>query len=308
MSELELDHAAHIQSVILDVCGALGIVIDGVCTVFLLNEFRYPKSPLRSSYFVILVIGLVVTILSLAMRFQFVFDPRSLETDWRAVTVSIIQWFSQNSLGIWIFILGLNRCTAIMSPRLHTKIWSPLPTSCFIISLFVFPLLLNGYYWSNQRCRFVLWATDEDCVEFQFKNNLITSIANIVIGIITFFFIIFAVFYSREQYGAFSSKNAKIERRLILQTFVSSIFLILLYVTLVVSTKVMTDQKTLIVVQVLANLFFFLHHYPGIIILFCVSPTFRDRFMSFYRITAVLKFLKIGKSADGKTSGKINVY
>ena len=107
---------------ILDSLSITGIVIDTFCTMFLFNEFRYPKSPLRSSYFIMLTIGFVVTIITLLARIFFMSNHMSSEANWESAILSIIQWFSQNTLGIWLFYLGLNRCTAITSPVIHAKV------------------------------------------------------------------------------------------------------------------------------------------------------------------------------------------
>ena len=100
----------------------LGIAIDGSCAIFLFNEFRHPKSPLRTPYFVILVAGLVVIVLSLLTKLIFPIENISSEANWDTILVSIVRWIVQNGLGIWIFFLGLNRCTAIMSPTIHKKV------------------------------------------------------------------------------------------------------------------------------------------------------------------------------------------
>ena len=113
---------AEFERNILDGVGMLGILFDGFCAIFLLNEFRYPKSPLRSPYFVILTPGLIVTVLGLLVRVMYVSEQMPTEVNFKAVVASVIQWFSINALGIWIFILGLNRCTAIMSPALHARV------------------------------------------------------------------------------------------------------------------------------------------------------------------------------------------
>ena len=177
-----------------------------------------------------------------------------------------------------------------------------------IVSIFIFPFIVDCYYWFNPECYFTPWSLDGNCSDYHFKNNLITSIANIVIGMITFLAIIFAVFYSRKNYGASSSKTANLERKLILQTFVSSFFLILTYVAFMVSSKFSHNEKVATIAQYLSNIFFFLHHYPGMIILFFVSSNFRNSFAEFYRITVVWKYINIGKSSGGQISQKIDVF
>ena len=107
---------------ILDGLAAIGIIIDGSCTVFLFNEFRYPKSPLRSPYFIILTIGFIINMLILVARIAFISSNIPPEISWLSIYTSFAQWFSQNGLGICIFYLGLNRCTAIMLPTMHTKV------------------------------------------------------------------------------------------------------------------------------------------------------------------------------------------
>ena len=188
------------------------------------------------------------------------------------------------------------------------QIWTFYPTLCIALSIAIFPFILNGYYWLNVDCRFVPWSMKNNCDQFYFNNSMITSIANIAIGVITFSMIIFAVVHSRKNYGASSSNTAKAERNLISQTLVSSFFLILFHVTFVLSAKFMSYPYIFIIIQYLSNAFFFLHHYPGIFLLFCVSQVFRDRFAKFYRLNAILKLLKVRNFIKIKKLGSVNVY
>ena len=99
-----------------------GILFDVLCAIFLFNEFRYSKSSLRNPYFIMLAPGLVITAIDLIVRLLSLHSEMSDEVNWRSILSSTVQWFSQNALGIWIFYLGLNRCTAITSPTLHSKV------------------------------------------------------------------------------------------------------------------------------------------------------------------------------------------
>lgn len=110
------------NGLLLVVLGIFGILIDGFCSIFFFNEFRNPKSPLRSPYFIMLAPGLFITVFALLTRLIFPTEQISSEVNWETIFVCIVEWFSQNALGIWIFFLGLNRCTAIMSPRIHAKV------------------------------------------------------------------------------------------------------------------------------------------------------------------------------------------
>ena len=159
----------------------------------------------------------------------------------------------------------------------------------------IFPFLINGHYWFNTECRFS--PQSENCSEFYFTYVLISSIVNSLFGTVSFTFIVVSVLYSRKQYTSSTPTAAKIERRLILQTFISSFFLILLTITVMVATLIPHNTKTLLILANLANVLFALHHYPGMIILFFVSPIFRQRCMEFYRINAFLRLLKL-KSAE----------
>lgn len=99
-----------------------GLVLDASCLIFLLNEFRYPKSPLRSSYFVILTFGLVVTVAVIIVRVLFLYDNPPIQGVSKDVISNIAMWIPTNSFGFWIFILACNRCTALISPKYHSKV------------------------------------------------------------------------------------------------------------------------------------------------------------------------------------------
>ena len=104
------------------ILGCLGIILDIPCVIFLFNEFRYPKSPLRSAYFVILSVGLMVLVIEIIIRLLFPGYVFSSELTWISVVSSIYQWFSQNALGYWIFILACNRCSALIAPDKYNKV------------------------------------------------------------------------------------------------------------------------------------------------------------------------------------------
>ena len=99
-----------------------GLVLDTSCLIFLLNEFRYPKSPLRSSYFVILTFGLVMIISVLVVRILFLYDSAFIQGVPKEAIASVFEWIPANTIGIWIFVLACNRCTALIIPAYHTKV------------------------------------------------------------------------------------------------------------------------------------------------------------------------------------------
>lgn len=101
---------------------ALGLIVDIPCAIFLFNEFRYPKSSLRSAYFVMLSIGLVIIVFTIISR---MWIPEALfltEVTWQSVISSFLRWFSQNALGYWNFTLACNRCTALVSLKWHNVV------------------------------------------------------------------------------------------------------------------------------------------------------------------------------------------
>ena len=166
-----------------------------------------------------------------------------------------------------------------------------------MIFLCIFPFIINGHYWFDSKCRFA--SDTEQCSEFQFAHTLISSIVNIFFGTMSFILIVISVLYSRKQYTSSTPTPAKIERRLVLQSFISSIFLILLTITVLISIQIPFDLRTSLILANLANLLFCLHHYPGMIVLFFVSPVFRQRFLEFYKINPVLKFIMLKRSTVG---------
>ena len=152
------------------------------------------------------------------------------------------------------------------------------------ISTFIFPFVINGFYWFNAECRFTLYVASENCSSFRFTNNLVSSIVNIFLAILTFNIIVGAVLYSRKQFTNLTSQTLRAERKLVTQTLVSSIFLALLYLTIFISSYFEQNLSIYFIMESLSTVLFFLHHIPGMISLFVVSPVFRQRFAEFYRV------------------------
>ncbi|KAE9555570.1 hypothetical protein FO519_001241 [Halicephalobus sp. NKZ332] len=109
----------RITESIINIIVRSSIIINILYLVFLVHEFRIPNSPIRSSYFALLMIGMVVTVIN---SFISIGVSVGIYADWFIILLCISNWYSQNELGIWTLILGWNRCTALLSPKIHSKV------------------------------------------------------------------------------------------------------------------------------------------------------------------------------------------
>ena len=168
--------------------------------------------------------------------------------------------------------------------QLSFQIWGALPTTIISVSLFIFPLVVDIFYWFDAECCFTPYKPSDNCYSFRYANALVLLIVNVILGVLTFSFIGVAVVCSRKRFTTLTPQTLRIERKLVVQTFISSYFLILLYITNFVSVFFENDLSAYSLTELLSAILFFLHHYPGMISLFVVSPIFRQRFARFYRI------------------------
>ena len=171
----------------------------------------------------------------------------------------------------------------------------------------IFPLLINGYYWLNEKCRFTPLAIEGECITFQLENMFIAVVTNVCFAVIIFILIVCSVIYSKKRKSK-SSSMTKIENHLIIQTFISSFFLILFYLSLLGLTIYVNEFDILTILDQATDIFFFFQHYPGLIIIFVVSHTFRSRFLQFYRISYIIEKCKSWRKKAIVSTKTVNLF
>ena len=147
------------------------------------------------------------------------------------------------------------------------------------------PFILNAHIIASPICRFInIFQTP--CLETLTKQGHANGgIANIIFALTSLILIIIGVAKSPKT----QTINLKFEKRLISQTLVSSIFLIIMYLCIFLSS-----QNPATEVKALSFCFYLVQYYPSMFLLFIVSPCFRKKFAEFYRLNFIFCTKKIG--------------
>uniref|UniRef100_A0A7E4UWX8 Serpentine receptor class gamma n=1 Tax=Panagrellus redivivus TaxID=6233 RepID=A0A7E4UWX8_PANRE len=182
-------------------------------------------------------------------------------------------------VGIWNTGVCLNRVTAIAMPFKHGMIWSRAMTTVFAILFFVYPLAFQTPFMQNPCWKSV---STSECMAYQNLNMYIIAmsvIGHAVVGVVS---ITMALAYARYR-GWLAARSA--ERKLILQTLVTSLLLIC-----VGTAKMMAMQDyfygNFVRHEILSSIgTILLASYTCAVIggLFLASPSFRQKLVEFYR-------------------------
>ena len=97
----------------------VSIIINILYLIFLAYEFTIPNSPIKTPYFAMLMFGMIFIVMNTITS---VLNSIWIEEYWSDFLFSICNWYALNELGIWNLCLGWNRCTALMSPTMHSKV------------------------------------------------------------------------------------------------------------------------------------------------------------------------------------------
>ena len=98
----------------------IGSGVDLTVSIFLGSEFTKPNSKLKTPYFFMVLMGFQASTVASFLR---ALGVREMENDTLFAKIVIaVRWWSQNALGIWIFFMGINRCTAMSFPMHHTRV------------------------------------------------------------------------------------------------------------------------------------------------------------------------------------------
>uniref|UniRef100_A0AC34QE65 7TM GPCR serpentine receptor class x (Srx) domain-containing protein n=1 Tax=Panagrolaimus sp. JU765 TaxID=591449 RepID=A0AC34QE65_9BILA len=135
-------------------------------------------------------------------------------------------------------------------------------------------------------------VNDPDCTVHQNRSKIISIASNITHSVICFLLSTSIIIGLRFKIGDSPGSNKKkIERRLLLQAFITSIFFNMYNASLLMiekfrdsSTKTAAGAWGFMLSVAAANFTFFLFHYCQIILLIILNPTVREAVFRFYRI------------------------
>ena len=148
-----------------------------------------------------------------------------------------------------------------------------------IILITVFPLIMNCATFGQFYC--ILHSRDSDCIPYKVDLMIRSIIVNTVICGLVIVSVILSVCMSPSV----SETNHKIERRLIVQTTVSSILLCCMFgcysLGLCLSSSGIISSDNALHFYTYGDLFYVIQHYTGIAIILIVCPQFRIAFIKF---------------------------
>uniref|UniRef100_A0A7E4W6E5 Serpentine receptor class gamma n=1 Tax=Panagrellus redivivus TaxID=6233 RepID=A0A7E4W6E5_PANRE len=245
--------------------------------IFLINEFRLPTSPLQNPFYVfIFLFTIYYNFVALGWAINYTgFVPFEMK---RVYNLLILRYYTL-VVGIWNTGVCLNRVTAIAMPFKHGMVWSRAMTTVFAVLFFVYPLAFQTPFMQN-RC----WksVSTSECMAFHNLNMYIIAMSVIGHAVLGVLLITMALVYARYR-GWLAARSA--ERKLILQTLVTSLLLIC-----VGTTKMLAMQNyfygNFVRHQILSSIgTILLALYTCVVIggLFFASSSFRQKFIEFYR-------------------------
>uniref|UniRef100_A0A7E4VAU1 Serpentine receptor class gamma n=1 Tax=Panagrellus redivivus TaxID=6233 RepID=A0A7E4VAU1_PANRE len=162
------------------------------------------------------------------------------------------------------------------------SIWSRRPLKMLLTFMILYPFFVDGYafiidfhcqmYYMSTKCRglYTLMMTT-----VQISTAMSAAIS----------FILIAVAVKKSKRYSHNSVNARIEKRMILHAATSSIMLLIWVITIYLTTVFVSMPQFF---DNLSFIIFFLQHYPPILLILWMNPTYRHLF---YRFIKVDKYL-----------------
>uniref|UniRef100_A0A7E4VQ89 G_PROTEIN_RECEP_F1_2 domain-containing protein n=1 Tax=Panagrellus redivivus TaxID=6233 RepID=A0A7E4VQ89_PANRE len=184
-------------------------------------------------------------------------------------------WYYLSGLGVWGFLLGVNRFTAIAYPWIHLKIWTGKRLYIIFGITALVPFLVEGFTFADIHCR--LYAYASECRSFKVRSVLIHTVCNTSLSIAALFIVTIAVIKAPKQ----TTILAKIERKSILYTVATSICIIGYSVCFYVCRL---TAATPIVLYNISMMFYLCHQYGPMILLLFLNSIYRREFLLFLKL------------------------
>ena len=264
--------------ILLNIC----LIIMLFIIVFLVTEILDPASPLRSSYFCLIVFGM-----SLYGIFILVKDlGYILPDEYKSFINNFNQWYIGFDLACWNTFLALNRASALALPVGHDRFWTQKLTIFYCFVILVYPLVADiTSFWNT-----CFWkGFSMGCVKFQVSDQIYASIWSAAHSVFALLITIASLTYSKSK--GFDAAH-KIECRLMFQTVFGSTMIILFAATQWLAVEFYKRKNMLQFVQFsgISQFLCAFYYYPIIFVLFFA------RFVVFEFIPGEASISLIGKA------------
>jgi hypothetical protein len=204
-------------------------------------------------------------------------------------------------------LLALNRFTAIFYSLDFSKIWSKKNTTFVIIFLCIYPFLIHCFNPSLMWCQIIgiycprSLSMSTYVTDFETYFSYISAISYAISATIMCTLAAFNIIIKKRM------QNQNVEVVLLIQSFTSSVFLILSSITSwmasvngvphIVSTvptaaEVLEASRAYSLqtfLNAFSDFFYNIHHYIGLLLLLIVSRTFQTKYLEFYKLDKLFK-------------------
>uniref|UniRef100_A0AC34QAV8 Uncharacterized protein n=1 Tax=Panagrolaimus sp. JU765 TaxID=591449 RepID=A0AC34QAV8_9BILA len=279
-----------------------GTVLELTAVVFLIREQTDQRSPLKSAYFVVFIVGSILDAsTNVSWVAQGIWYDSSIFI--RALT-NVIMWYGGIFIGTWNTVLAANRCAAMAFSNLYSRLDSGRYLLATVAFLFLFPIILHSYSLVDLDCR--LFQFDARCQAYIIRTQSIVTILNCAQAILALLFCIYGVHKSNFVTGAVNakgktSKKAKLQFRLLLQSLLTSLLLILVCILQALAVFFERGTSSFWIIRGSADIVFAVFHYSSLFVFFFASSSFRRGYLRFYKINRI-PFIKVGSETESKQS------
>uniref|UniRef100_A0A7E4VK93 Serpentine receptor class gamma n=1 Tax=Panagrellus redivivus TaxID=6233 RepID=A0A7E4VK93_PANRE len=260
---------------IIVVCGEL---VEVTYLIFLTKQFLKKRSDLQQAYYYVLYISYLMNAIQSIPRFLM----RTIGPVYGNYVVGVCQvimWYYYYIPGICECMLSLNRCTGIAFPVIHAKMWHGTPLKFLIALIPCFPFIVSGYTLFNFYCR--MWPfMIQTCFAYTDVYVLSVIFINISLTIIALLLIIFGTWWS-QKLQARNTAIAKLERKMIIYTTISSSLLVLRYTFSLLSYY---NNKHAYVLDGLGTAMYYIQHYAPLFLLPFLNIIYRQELFKFLGI------------------------
>ena len=186
--------------------------------LFVYHLFR--KTPyFYTGFFYILIVGYIVDLNSfvLSTLTWFVIHEGTL-----VAIANLVNWYSTLLIGPWNTLLALNRFTAVLYWKSHSKIWTGLPLLAILVIFLLYPLMVDGWILKEFYC--VTTPDADACTEVAESVRFVELLSNGINIFITAFLGFSTALASKFNLISLTTETKKFEKHLLIQSILSSLF------------------------------------------------------------------------------------
>jgi hypothetical protein len=197
-----------------------GVLLEITVIIFFIVNFFIKKSTFRQPYFIIYTMGCIVDANPKLQTFinQYIFFGNKVYM----LVVPTLNWYNANFITLCNLVLALNRFSAIVFPLHFSRIWTKRKTTIICILLALYPFIIHSfnplliYYTITRQSRSAYVQQTYFEYVFGFASDIAYAIIATAAGVTAALHMIFQN----------KMKNKNVERVLLGQSLISSIFLV----------------------------------------------------------------------------------